>query len=282
MLWDTAIFRIISESQKDKLNRNPQSPQLNKQLYSFIFRNYFHAQCAYVRRLTDANYGLEGSRGVYSLDAIRKNLKNYREELTREKYLYLRGLPYDYSKIREKGLAFILNQPPRNEKFILIPNELDWERIEDAHETFDRLSDTNPDNRKPSDLIKKQILERLEDKLKDCEKINIYVNKFIAHAATTESRSKFEEDEYKPTLKKLYDAQKIIYQVANFLSGVLFSIDNMPLAIESPFFYEFWDEPFFEEEESKEKVRATLKLYREETETWRESSINDVWSWVES
>jgi hypothetical protein len=281
MLWDTAIFHVILESQKEKLSKNPQAPRINKQLYSFIYRNYFHTQSAYIRRLTDASYGITGKKGVYSLDSIIRDVKQHRDELTREKYLELRSLSYDYSKIREKEIEFILNQPP-GKKFVLVPHEFDWEPIKAAHETFDRLSHTTMDNQKASDLIDKCILDRLQNKLEDCRKINQYVDKFIAHAATIESRAIINIDEYNPTLNDIWNAHKIIYKVANFLSGILFSIDSMPLAIENPSFYDFWNEPFFDDEEAFDKVRTILEDYREETEIWMESSVKDVWSWIES
>jgi len=279
MLWDTAIFRVIGESQKDKFNKNPQTPRMNRQLYSFVYRNYLHTQCAYIRRITDPNSSLTGKYGTYSLGAIINDLIIYREKLSREKYLDLQGLPYDYSKRKDNELAFCLKQPLG--KGFFVPEELNWWKIKDAHETFDRLSHSNLDKRKPSDLIDENLLVSLRDKLEDSRKIHLYVNKFIAHAATLESRSFIDIDENSLSLSDIWDTHRIIFNISNFLSAVLFSIDNMPLAIEHPNFFYFWDEPFFEEEEAFDKVRATLESYREETETWMESSIKDVWSWVE-
>ena len=280
MLWDAAIFRVIMRSKNEKVEQNPQSPKLNQQLYSFIFRNYFHTQSAYIRRLTDKSSSLIGKKGTYSLGAILKDLQNHRDELTREKYIELRGFPYDYSKMKEKEMEFILNQPPG--KAVWIPPELDWGPIKSAHETFDRLCKTNAENRHPNDLIDEYILKRLQMKLGSCKKINSYVNKFVAHSATPESRLEFNQNEYDITLKNIWDSQKIIFKISNFLSGVLFSIDHMPLAIENPSFYNFWEEPFFNKEQVINKVRNTLESYREETETWMESSDNDVWNWIEN
>lgn len=277
MLWDTAIFRIIRESQIEKFNKNPQAPRINHQLFSFIYRNYFHSQSAYIRRITDPNSSLTGKYGTYSLGAIIKDLINYREELSREKYLELRGFPYDYLEIQAKETAFILNHHPG--KAIPIPDELDWWKIKDAHETFDRLSHTNLENRKSSDLIDENLLVSLQEKLEDSRKINLYVNKFIAHAATLESRSNFNIDEYSLSLNDIWDTHRIIFKISNFLSAILFSIDNMPLAIEHPTFFYFWDEPFFAKEEAFEKVRSILESYREETEAWMVTSTEDVWSW---
>lgn len=280
MLWDTAIFRVIWESQKDKFHEDLQAPRINKQLYSFIYRNYFHTQSAYVRRITDPKSRLTGDYGTYSLGAIIRNLLKYRDELTREKYMELRGLPYEYLTIIKKETEFILNQAPG--KAVWVPNEFDWETIRDAHETFDRLSQTNIENREPTDLINENLLDRLIHKLDECSEINQYVNKFIAHAATIESRSIINIDEYKLTLNDIWHAHKIIFEISNFLSAVLFSIDNMPLAFEHPSFFDYWDEPFFNKEEALDKVHTTLEDYREETEKWMGSSVKDVWSWIES
>lgn len=278
MLWDAAIFRIILESQKDKYEKNSQEPRINQQFSSFIRRNFIHTQCVFIRRLSETGYKLTGKKSTYSLGAIINDLKNYREELNREKYLELRDLKYDYSEIQRKQIAFVLQNHP--DESIPIPQELDWWKARDAQETFDKLSQTNIENREPTDLIDGNLLERLKNKLDDCRKINSYVNKFIAHAATIESRSIINFDELNLTLNNIWEAHEIIYKVANFLSAVLFSIDNMPLAFEHPSFYAYWDEPFFKEN-AFDKVRMTLEGYREETENWMESSIKDVWSWIE-
>jgi hypothetical protein len=101
MIWDTAIFRIIVEARQSQIRKNPQDPEINGALHSFIDRNYFQSQSAFIRRLTDKSYGLTGKRGVYSVVALINDIGSYRVELTRETFLKFRNMPYDYTKQRK-------------------------------------------------------------------------------------------------------------------------------------------------------------------------------------
>ena len=111
MIWDTAIFHIIIESRQSQIKKNPQEPEINGALHSFIDRNYFQSQSAFIRRLADNSYGLTGKRGVYSLVALINDVFCYRNELTREMFLKVRNMPYDYTEIRDKERDFLRNQP---------------------------------------------------------------------------------------------------------------------------------------------------------------------------
>lgn len=284
MIWDTAIFRIIIEGRKSQIRKNPQDPEINGALHSFIDRNYFQSQCAFIRRLTDNSYSLTGKRGVYSINALIKDIKNYQEELTRERYLEFRNMPYDYTEIKNKQNEFLINlslSEQRSERFSLVPPELDWEPIEKAHQTFDRLSGTTPNNRSPNDKITDKVFGRLQEELADCQKIIHYVNEYIAHSASLESRSIQDENKSAVTFNRLWKAHQIIFEVAEFLSVILFSEGHMALAKESPTFFEFWEKPLYEKGEI-DLVKTTFKTYLEETEKWGNSGIEEVWQWIEA
>jgi hypothetical protein len=60
--------------------------------------------------------------------------------------------------------------------------------LERMHKNFDRLAQVRPGNRSRTDIIKEEILDHLEAQLKPCDKVKMYVNKFIAHGAAPETR----------------------------------------------------------------------------------------------
>jgi hypothetical protein len=279
MIWDTAIFHIIIESRQSQIKKNPQEPEINGALHSFIDRNYFQSQSAYIRRLTDTFYGLTGKKGVYSVGAIINDISSYRLELTREIFFKLRNMPYDYTEVQNRKWEFILTQP--SGKALFVPSEFDWESIEEAHRTFDRLSGTTPNNRNPNDVIAERVFFRLQKKLDDCKEITTYVDKFIAHSATPESRSIQDVNKSAVTFKRLWDAHQIIFEVAEFLSVILFSEGHMALAIENPTFFEYWEKPLYEKEEI-DLVRTSFEKYRKETEGWNSSGVEDIWHWIEA
>ena len=279
MIWDTAIFRIIIAARQSQIKKNPQEPEINGALHSFIDRNYFQSQSAFIRRLTDNSYGLTGKRGVYSLVALINDVFCYRDELTREMFFKFRNMPYDYTEVQNREREFILTQPLG--KAFFVPSEFDWESIVEAHQIFDRLSGATPNNRNPNDVVAKSVFERLQKKLDRCQEITNYVDKFIAHSATPESRSSKDVNKSAVTFKRLWEAHQIIFEVAEFLSVILFSEGHMALAIENPTFFEYWEKPLYEKGEI-DLVRTSFEKYRKETEGWNSNGVEDMWHWIET
>jgi len=279
MIWDTAIFHIIIESRQSQIKKNLQEPEINGALHSFIDRNYFQSQSAYIRRLTEKSYGLTGKTGVYSVGALINDILSYKAELTRETYFKLRKIPYDYTEIQKKNEEFLRNQPLG--KAFFVPRELDWKSSEEAHRLFDRLAGVLHDDMKPSDQIVDHIFIRLQKKLSACQDIKKYVDKFIAHSATPESRSIQDVNKSAVTFKRLWEAHQIIFEVADFLSVILFSEGHIALAKENPTFFEFWEKPLYEKGET-DLVRTSFENYRKVTEKWNFRRVEDMWRWVEA
>jgi hypothetical protein len=279
MIWDTAIFRLIIESRQIQSDKNPNEPAVNGALHSFIDRNYFYSQTTFIRRLSDKSYGLTGVRAVYSVRALIDDIQRYRNELTREAFLKLKNMPYDYTEIQNKRREFFRNQPAG--KAFFVPPEYDWKTIAEAHQTFDRLSGKAPNDGQPNDVISERVYIRLREKLNACHEITNYVDKFIAHSATPESRASQNVGKSKITLKHLWEAHQIIFEVAEFLSIILFSEGHMALAIEYPSFFQYWETPLFEKIDVS-RIRNTFERYRKETEKWNQYGIENIWKWIET
>ncbi len=278
MIWDTGVYRIILAGRQLKVEKNPQSPELNDTLHFFIDRNYFHSQSLIIRRITDDRYPLTGKMGVFSLKALLKDIESYKKELTRETFLELRNMPYDYKEIQSRELKYALSQPAGTAFFI--PPELDWESIEDAHSVFDRLANLSANNRNPEDQIDSNVFRRLHERLTLCTEISLYADKFIAHSSTPESRVSQNYDETTITVDKLWKAHRVIFNVALFLSETIFGIDRMALAIENPSLFMFWEKPLFENGEF-DSIRDSFDKYRKETETWQSDGVEDIWRAIE-
>jgi hypothetical protein len=279
MIWDTAIFRIIVESRQIQVEKNSHEPKINGSLHSFIDRNYFQTQATYIRRITDKTYGLTGERGVYSIYALLSDISAYRDELTRGTFFRLRNMSYDYEEVRENEREFIRKQPPRIGFFI--PPEYDWESIVEVHEIFDRLGGSSLKHRSPTDKIDERFFTRLQERLSVCQTVTKYVDKFVAHLATPESRSIHSVNESEVTFKHLWEAQQVIFEVAEFLSVILFSEGHVALAIENPDFFQYWETPMFENVDMQ-RMMSAFDNYRKETEQWNVDGIENTWHWIES
>jgi hypothetical protein len=279
MIWDTAIFRLVIESRQIQVEKNAQAPALNGAFHSFIDRNYFKSQVISIRRLVDKRYKLTGRKAVYSIHSLIDDLCDHRIELTREDFFRLKKKPYDYTEIQSKEKEFIRKQHVGSGFFI--PPEFEWESIAEAHQTFDRLSGRTHKDRQPNDVIMERIFIRLKERLDTCQQITDYVDKFIAHSATPESRAIQNVDASEITFKKLWEAHRIIFEMAEFLSQILFSESHMALSIENPNFFQNWETPLFEQGEAA-RLRSAFESYRKETENWISSGIDDIWHWIES
>ncbi len=275
MIWDTSIFRVVVAGRKKKVEKNSKEPELNGALHSFIDRNYFHSQCLYIRRIIDDSYEIRGKYGVFSLGALIKDLKRFRLELTRERYLLLLRKPYDYSEIQEKENEYL-----RLHQNCIVRSEFDWWSSEEAHRFFDRLGGVPRTQRNPQDVISMQVFTILEKRLKSCKRIIEYVEKYIAHSAIVDSRILQNANDLEINFHQIWDTQKTIFEIADFLSTALFSTGHMPLPLENHYFFQYWDNPMFESDEIG-SVRSALNSYREETSKWSEKAIENVWNWIE-
>lgn len=282
MIWDAAIFRFILESRQTQIKKNPEKPPLNVSFHSFLDRNFFQAQTASIRRLADKSYGLTDiKRGIYSLYSLIGDISTRRCELTRESFFRLRGIPYDYFQWQQREKEFIAQQVKENNRAFRIPPEFDWETSAEAHVTFDRLCGTLARNRKPQDVIAEKVFARLKDKLNMCHDVTKYVVKYIAHSATPESRANENIDSTQITLKHIWDAHQIIYEVAEFLSCVLYSEGRFPLAWKSPNLFDNWEIPLLEHQDI-DRLEFIYKQYWEEIDKWRLEGVEHLWKWIES
>lgn len=281
MIWDTAIFRFVLESRQIQVGKYPNNPPLNVSLHSFMDRNYFQAQAAFIRRLADkSRYGLIGNKGIYSLYALIDDIGKRRTELTRETFFVLRRIPYDVTKLQKGKNEFIAQQLKENRSAFWIPPEYDWETSAEAHITFDRLCGVQAQDRKPQDFISESIFSRLKDRLDLCSDITNYVDKYVAHSATPESRTIENVDSAKITLRHIWNAHQIIYEVAEFLSLILFSEGHVPLALKSPNLFDNWESPLLEVEDIN-RLETVYKEYGEETTKWQLEGVDNLWKWIE-
>jgi hypothetical protein len=282
MIWDTAIFRFILESRQIQIEKSPDNPPLNISFHSFIDRNYFQAQAVSIRRLADkGKYGLMGKKGVYSLYSLIDDISKRRTELTRESFFELRGIPYDYSKLQQSEKEIIKQQLRENKSAFRIPPEFDWEISAEAHNTFDRLCEVQAQNRKSQDIIVEKVFSRLKAKLNMCREITNYVDKYVAHSATPESRAVENIDSAKITLGHIWNAHQIIYEVAEYLSGVLFAEGHAPLAWKSPTLFDNWEAPLLESIHINQ-LELVYQEYGRETTKWQLEGVNNLWRWIET
>ncbi len=263
MIWDSAVFQCINESRKYAAKDEKGNDKRNEMLHSFINQSFFKTQLVSIRRLNDKEIST-GKRSVYSLYRLVRDMKNNHELLTRGNILAFNNWPYDYEKAKaefERGTDCTKGYYP----------PLEIAHSENIHRVIDSIKGISSDKRSSDDLLPDSILNQFEVELKDIEELCKYVDKYIAHAATPESRIGVPA-EIDGALGKVLNAHRVICKIASFIGKLLF--DSFRVFLSGPQYgqfdlFEYLDEPIASQE-TIEKLREIWDRYMIETEQWNQ------------
>jgi hypothetical protein len=300
MVWDMGVFKIINESLRVAPPAKEGGVQLNGVIWHLIDHCFFESQMLAIRRLVDnlglnalkeatkqkskertvKEFGLTGKGGVYSLKILIFDIKENIDFLTRENLFKLNGLEYDVELIERKKNEYIIREQKRlGEKTpIAIPRNLRPNYSKLFHERIDKLCGIKPEDRKPNDKVQVKIFDDLMKNLeKAVEKEESYVNKYLAHAATKESResAKINIETNPPTLQSILEAQETIAKTANYI-GNIFELNGLVFSglPSTPSFdiLEYIENPFatVDKKPKLEKVWFDFKRQTEEWHKWEE------------
>ena len=271
MIWDCAFFQCINESRRYAAKDDKGKDKRNEKLHSFINQSFFKTQLLSIRNLADKDFNrVQQDRPytVYSLYNLIEDIKKNGAILTRKNILAAYNLPYDY----EKAMAEFKNDIGYTKGPFESP--LPIERSEDIHRRIDSIVGITSDKRNPDDLVlNDDSFKCFDDWLKSSRELYVYVNKYIAHSSTPESRRGV-SDEIEEALRKIFNAHKIIYETASFIGNkILFCGFGyvLPISQYGQFdqydLFEYLDEPMASKK-TIEKLKGFWERYRMETEQW--------------
>ncbi len=265
MIWDTAVFRVINESRKYAQTDEEGNPKLNDMVHGFINHSFFITQALAIRKLLDKETR-QGYYSVFSLYRLIDNMEQNSQLLTRENILDVLGYPYNYEEVQKKYYEVM-----RQKKSLgALAN---WKYSKIMHKNIDILACVKENNRNPNDTIKRECFHWIKKRLEKCHEIYKYVNKFVAHAATPESRDTIKAHEIKITLGKLFDAHKIMCETAQFV-GLNFlnqDLGNFLVILQYDQF-EHFEKPWVTES-AIHQLRDYWQEYYKETMSWKN------WDW---
>ena len=247
MIWNTAVFRIINESRRMAPPDEDGGFQLNGPVHRLITEGFFDGQMLAIRRLTDG-YPIATAkckRDVCCITGVLDDMLEHAHLMTRENMLLVEA----------------------HEEHT-IP-DLDRLRKRELHEQMDLFAGVKADQRSPSDSVRPEVMKCLQKRVHDVsERFHVYVDKFIAHAASYESRQWVQADDLQITLNELYEGQKVICQTANFIDlRLLRGTNNQVLAIPQYDHLAYIDRPLA----TKDSVATLAQAWRDfdmETQEW--------------
>ncbi len=213
MMWDAAVFNLVKKARELAPKNEDDDVQWNQPISEFMLKAYFETQAMAIRRLLDCR------DDVTSLGRLVKKLKENQHLLTRENILMGADCPYKYKDVLEQ----------RNESGISGPELARAGFAEAMHIRIDVLTGVDMAKRKPTDRVNPEVVELLRARVAKtegtCADISTYVNKFLAHCATAESRKNKDADDIKLTLGKISEAQRTLCETAAFIAKYLLGED---------------------------------------------------------
>jgi len=270
MMFDSVFFQCINESRKYAAKDDKGDIKQNRMLYYFIKQSFFKTQLLSIRKLIDKDFNRVQQNKpytVYSLYNLIEDMKKNNALLTRKNILTAHNLPYDY----EKAKADFDKNTDYTQGVVIVPREIGFSKL--SHEQIDSMVGITAGKRSPNDLIPVDILKQFDDKLASIEELCKYVDKYIAHSATPDSRKAI-PDEIKEALGKVLNAHKIICETASFIGNNLLFC-GFGVFLPGPRYGQFDQFDIFEylneriaSKETIEKLREFWEKYQAETEQW--------------
>lgn len=182
LIWQYACFRVVIRivyiaNQK----RDPDHPPLNQMIFEMISEGYWSRLLIATRRLLDPT-PIDGKRGVYSLRSVIKDIEACGHKINRRIFVEaIWEADFDLAPLEAAQLEQL-----RLHKVVWGDPRLSRSRM--AHDHFDFLSNTSPENRSEGDLLDLSILQNAEARLSKLDSIKDHVTVHLAHSGNTTSR----------------------------------------------------------------------------------------------
>lgn len=272
LIWNTGVFRVINEARKAAPPAKEGGVQLNGMIHRFMDQCFFESQLLAIRRLTDT-YPIDGDnrgRDVFSLRALLRDMRQHVGLLTRGNIFRAEELEYDHEAVQQRFEAFSAERARSGESTFAVSRELDSFHLLRRHEQLDSLTGIGKERRTPADQIQPAVLDFLEQKIRAMsDTFKTHVDKFIAHAATPESRQAVSADTVSITLGQMWEAQSVICQVANFVDTYLLGRGIHMGFLPTPQFdiFSYLDRPLIGEADPT-RLGEVWSSYGKETSTW--------------
>ncbi len=186
LIENDGVFRLINDARKT-------SQEHSGTLHMFVDEGFVAVQAMRIRRLTDSGFD-DPKKRVVSLMRVIDEIDRFRLQLTRERYICYNGARYDGAS--------------KSASDFLVPR---------MHILFDQLACTDRASRKRGDTPHKDFLKKARATLAKCEPVRAFANKFLAHAASAESRMNVSG----PSLDLFRACYTSLADVCQFLSSVI-------------------------------------------------------------
>jgi hypothetical protein len=269
MMWQDAAWRVANEARRFTINDGP-TAAIAPILGAMIDRGYVAGQVISISRILEFSNSKHPKKGVVSLRRLVDEIRSNRELLTREIYVSQDALPYDWEAVRANEVL-IDNGPQLKARWVANEGPEAWLMAMGQHETFDRLADVAPTSRSRHDLINENILDRLEESLKDpvFEEVMKLRNKVVAHAADAFSRSQISDLRMGLQLDEIARAHYLLLGVYQAISSTILFRYWIGSAVPVPQHDQFMHlDSVFVKKDNLKDLRLFWKAHCDERDQW--------------
>jgi hypothetical protein len=195
----------------------------NAPLYRYLLDGYLSSQYLAIRRLIDHYDPMmdrKQIKGVASLKRLIDDMYAHSSLITREAFVCVNGLPYEYTKVleREKEALPAILLHPEGGVWLEEP-DISVKSLQ-RHRVFDRLSGVAEDNRQPINTIAPDYWQQCHDALNEPElsQIKNYADKYLAHAADEPSIATLGEADKEQPMQRIHNAQQCLIELVQRLT----------------------------------------------------------------
>lgn len=233
---------------------------LNHMLFDLISEGYWSSLLPGTRRLLDGG-ALKGSRGVYSIRSVVRDVEASRPWLDRKTYVErVHRASYNIGQLQqETNRTLTAGRGPQ-----WVDDRLHYS--DTAHRYFDALSGVAPSDRRPDDLIDPAVFVRIEARLKALDRIVDHVNTHVAHAGNRESRSQKRLDNF--SVADARETVKRLTEIANLTGNLFANVGNLYIGGHQIDQFEGLDQPVIGSDEIVKLEEQWHEMHRD-IEKWR-------------
>ena len=220
LFWGHAVYRTFNEARRLSEDTNDPSTGLQGTIIDLLDRNFMDSQAIAIRRLTDQRKDVVSLRSL--IDEIKANTNLY----IRENYVCYDGVSFDEAPDDDHHVKYLRRS---------------------RQTRYDYLCGKDKDSRLRDDKLSSAVLAKMEENItKDfvtTEKVRLYVNKWVAHAAAQDNRGQHIEVLDDISLQKLDECYQALMHIGK---KVELLIDEFLLcSVPTPQFDQLknWDKP---------------------------------------
>jgi hypothetical protein len=209
MVWTDVSFRALTH-----FAVNDENNGLNNTLLAeALLDGHVATQVLAIRRLMD-----DRNSDIISLRRLVKDLRRNCALLTRENYVCIDGLPYDYEAVQRKEM---MERAGKGAFWVETSGPRAHGTSRMAHEQFDKLARIDPAKRSREDRLPASLLTTIERWLDDsgADELANWSHAYLAHAGGAESRKRIAD--LMVTTNKITDAIKAFARVTEAISAWL-------------------------------------------------------------